>query len=67
MGAIRLIAAEEELVVAIFEWLKLNEDHFPEHKDFIRKFKNHVVKLAFYPTLAQFRFILSDMSNRASP
>lgn len=61
MGAIRLIAAEEELVVAIFEWLKLNEDRFPEHKDFVRKFKNHVVKLSFYPTLAQFRFILGDM------
>ncbi len=61
MGAIRLIAAEEELVVAIFEWLKLNEDRFPEHKDFVRKFKNHVVKLAFYPTLAQFRFILGDV------
>ena len=26
MGAIRLIAGEEELVVAIFEWLKLNAD-----------------------------------------
>ncbi|QBK29785.1 hypothetical protein [Roseitalea porphyridii] len=61
MGAIRLIAAEEELVVAIFEWLKLNEDRFPEHRDFVRKFKNHVVKLSFYPTLAQFRFILGDM------
>lgn len=61
MGAIRLIAAEEELVVAIFEWLKLNDDHFPEHKDFVQKFKNHVVKLAFYPTLAQFRFILGDI------
>jgi hypothetical protein len=34
MGAIRLVAAEEELVVAIFEWLKLNEDQFPEHRDF---------------------------------
>lgn len=61
MGAIRLIAAEEELVVAIFEWLKIKEDKFPEHRDFVRKFKNHVVKLAFYPTLAQFRFILGDM------
>ena len=61
MGAIRLIAAEEELVVAIFEWLKLNEERFPEHRDFVRKFKNHVVKLSFYPTLQQFRFILSDM------
>jgi hypothetical protein len=61
MGAIRLIAAEEELVVAIFECLKLKNDHFPEHKDFVRKFKNHNVKLAFYPTLAVFRFILRDM------
>ena len=64
MGAIRVIAAEEELVVAIFECLKLKEDHFPEHKDFVRKFKNHIVKLAFYPTLAQFRFILGDMLER---
>lgn len=61
MGAIRLIAAEEELVVAIFEWLKLEEKRYPEHKDFVRKFKNHVVKLSFYPTLSQLRFILADM------
>jgi hypothetical protein len=61
MGAIRLIAAEEELVVAIFEWLKLNDKRFPEHRDFVRKFKNHIVKLAFYPTLVQFRFILEGM------
>ena len=61
MGAIRLIAAEEELVVAIFEWLKLNSDSFPEHRDFVGKFKNHVVKLAFYPALLQFRFILGGM------
>lgn len=27
----------------------------------MRKFKNHIVKLAFYPTLAQFRFTLGDM------
>lgn len=62
MGAIRLIAAEEELVVAIFEWLKLKSEHFPEHRDFVRRFKNHQVKLAFYPTLSQFRFILADMA-----
>jgi len=61
MGAIRLIAGEEELVVAIFEWLKLKEDQFPEHKDFVRKFKSHVVKMSFYPVLSQFRFILADM------
>jgi hypothetical protein len=61
MGAIRLIAAEEELVIAIFECLKLKEDQFPEYKDFVRKFKNHVVKLSFYPVLSQFRFIYSDL------
>ena len=63
MGAIRLIAGEEELVVAIFECLKLRGDLFPEHKDFVRKFKNHVVKLSFYPVLQQFRFIVGDMMN----
>jgi hypothetical protein len=63
MGAIRLIAAEEELVIAIFEWIKLNGDKFPEHMDFARKFKNHVVKLSFYPVLSQFRFIIADMLN----
>lgn len=61
MGAIRLIAAEEELVVAIFEWLKLNEEYFPEHKSIVKKFKNHLVKLSFYPVLAQFRWVLADM------
>ncbi|MFG3594510.1 hypothetical protein [Bradyrhizobium sp. RDI18] len=61
MGAIRCIAAEEELVVAVFELLKLNEDDMPEHRDFVKKFKNHYVKLAFYPVLSQFRFVLGDM------
>lgn len=58
MGAIRLVAAEEELVVAIFEWIKLNEEQFPDQKDFVRKFKNHTVKQAFYPVLAQFRMLV---------
>ena len=61
MGAIRLIAAEEELVVAIFEWLKLNAAAMPEHSDFIGRSKNHRVKLAFYPVLSQFRFVLGGM------
>ncbi|MFA6965165.1 hypothetical protein [Bosea sp. (in: a-proteobacteria)] len=61
MGVIRLIAGEEELVVAIFEWLKLNDKIFPEHKDFVGKFKNHIVKLAFYPVLRQFRFVIGGM------
>lgn len=61
MGALRLIAGEEELVVAIFEWIKVNEDLFPEHKDFVRKFKNHTVKLAFYPVLGLFRKLVGGM------
>lgn len=61
MGAIRCIAAEEELVVAIFEWLKLNGESMPEHRDFLRMRKNHQVKLAFYPVLSQFRFVLGNM------
>jgi len=67
MGAIRLVAAEEELVVAIFEWLKLNAEHMPEHKDFVGKFKNHVVKLSFYPVLQQFRVIIEGMFEGFSP
>ena len=58
MGMIRLIAAEEELVVAIFEYLKSNAEKLPQHDDFVKKYKNHRVKLAFYPVLSQFRFIL---------
>lgn len=61
MGVIRLIAAEEELVVAIFEWLKLKAEHMPQHRDFISKYKNHTVKLAFHPVLSQLRWVLADM------
>lgn len=61
MAALRLIAGEEELVVAIFEWIKINEDLFPEHKDFVGKFKNHTVKLAFYPVLGLFRMLVGGM------
>lgn len=60
MGVIRLIAAEEELVVAIFEWLKLNAEHFPEHRDFVSKKKNHLVKLAFTPVLGQMAWVFDD-------
>jgi hypothetical protein len=52
MGVFRFIAAEEELVVALFEWLKLNTSHFPEHRDFVGKKKNHQVKLSVTPVLA---------------
>lgn len=61
MGVIRCIAAEEELVVAIFEWLKLNSDKMPEHGDFVGRYKNHRIKLAFSPVLAQMRFILEPI------
>lgn len=61
MAVIRLIAAEEELVVAIFEWIKLNAQHLPEHGDFIGRYKNHRVKLAFYPVLSQLGFVLGGM------
>jgi hypothetical protein len=61
MGMIRLVAAEEELVVGIFELLKIKQDQFPEHKDFVRKFKNHIVKLSFYPVLQQFKFAIGYM------
>lgn len=61
MGAIRLIAGEEELVVAIFEWLKLQSDHFPEHADFVKQFRRHPVKLSLHPVLLQFRWVLEDL------
>ena len=58
MGIIRLIAAEEELVVAIFEALKSHTDKLPKHRDFIRKYKDHRVKMSFYPVLLNFRYVL---------
>lgn len=61
MGAIRLIAAEEELVVAIFEWLKLNESKMPEHRDLVRAYKNHQVKLMFYPVLSVMHYVIRPM------
>lgn len=61
MGAIRLIAAEEELVVSIFEWLKLNESKMPEHSDLVRSYKNHQVKLMFYPVLSVMHEIIRPM------
>lgn len=60
MFSIRLIAAEEELVVAIFEWLKLNTDKMPEHKDLVGKFKNHQVKLMFSPVLLLMKNVLIE-------
>ncbi|MDX8124937.1 hypothetical protein SKZ59_24475 [Janthinobacterium sp. GMG2] len=59
MGTIRLIAAEEELVVAIFEWLKINEAKMPEHRDVVRMYKNHHAKLMFYPIISLMRYNIS--------
>lgn len=61
MGAIRLIAAEEELVVAIFRWLEANEAVFPDAGGFLKKYKDHRVKLAFTPVLSQFEYALSHL------
>ncbi|MHB2093964.1 hypothetical protein [Pantoea dispersa] len=60
MFSIRLIAAEEELVVAIFEWLKLKTDKMPEHKDLVKMFKNHQVKLMFSPVLLLMKNVLAE-------
>lgn len=60
MFSIRLIAAEEELVVAVFEWLKLNTGKMPEHKDLVGKFKNHQVKLMFTPVLMLMKSVLIE-------
>lgn len=59
MGVIRYIAAEEELVVAIFQWLVLNAGHVGAHEDFLRKSKNHLVKLAFPIVLQQLAFVIN--------
>lgn len=61
MGAIRLIAGEEELVVAIFECLKVQADHFPEHKDFVKQFKKHPVKQSLHPVLSEFRPVIEGL------
>jgi hypothetical protein len=41
--------------------LKLNATNMLRHEDFIKRYKNHYVKLAFYPVLSQFRWVLGDM------
>ncbi|WP_443114465.1 hypothetical protein [Herbaspirillum seropedicae] len=61
MGFIRLLAAEEEFVIAIFEQLKLNEKQLPEQRDFIKRFRDHQVKLSFPVVLAHFAHRLMDI------
>jgi len=58
MASIRFIAAEEELVVAIFEWLKLNKEKMPQHAELVKSYKNHQVKLMFVPVLLLMRSVL---------
>jgi len=62
MGVIRLIAAEEELVVAIFKWLELNPSVYPDVGSILRHFKQHRVKQRFYPTLRQFEFAVGHLA-----
>ncbi len=50
MGVIRTIA-EEELVVAILEWIKQKTDQFTKHRG----------RFVFYPVLRQLWFILANM------
>ncbi|MBB3185754.1 hypothetical protein FHR95_003347 [Halomonas fontilapidosi] len=61
MGVIRLIAAEEELVVAIFELIKSQKPGGGRYKTYVKKFNNHKVKLGFYPVLSQVKHILSSI------
>lgn len=54
MAAMRLIAAEEELVVAIIRHVKIKEAVFPDTGPILRRFDDHRVKQAFAPTLGRF-------------
>lgn len=54
MAVIRLIAAEEELVVAIIRHVTLKADVFPDTGPILRRFDDHRVKQAFAPTLGRF-------------
>lgn len=60
MAAIRLIAAEEELAVAVFDIIKRNEDKFIDCKHITKKFKNHFVKLLFSPAVHSIANIVSS-------
>lgn len=67
MAAIRLIAAEEELVVATFKWLECNPGDYPDAALMLRRFKDHRVKLSFYPVLCQFIWALEGMADGVAP
>ncbi len=59
MSAIRLVAAEEELAVAVFDIIKRNEDSFIDCKHITQKFRNHFVKQLFSPTVHNIAIIVS--------
>lgn len=58
MSFIRLVAAEEELVVAVFEILKIKSF---EEIGFVKKFKNHLVKISLAPILILIRYKFEDI------
>ncbi|TAL59410.1 MAG: hypothetical protein EPN84_11305 [Legionella sp.] len=58
MAFIRLVASEEEIVVGIFEQLKIKK--FGRIR-FTSNFKNHYVKIALAPVLDYLTYILEDM------
>lgn len=59
MSAIRLVAAEEELAVAVFDIIKRNEGNFIDCKHITKKFKNHFVKQLFSPVVHNIAIIIS--------
>lgn len=63
MAIIRLIAAEEELVVAIFKILETLKHLGSQQLIFAKSSKNHQVKLAFSQVLFVFKDILKNYFN----
>lgn len=60
MAAIRLVAAEEELVVAVFEIIKLTPELAGSWEKITKKFKNHFVKLLFWPAAEHIKSIIEN-------
>ncbi len=61
MGVLRLITAEEELVVAIFRLIALKADQYPDPGVILKRYQDHRVKQSFFPTLVQFWFAMEGM------
>ncbi|HCD9515738.1 TPA: hypothetical protein NGI80_000187 [Legionella pneumophila] len=58
MAFIRFVASEEEIVVAIFEQLKLKKF---SKINFTTRFKNHCIKISLAPVIDFFTYLLADM------